>query len=77
MFVMEQPITPAPAADFVANVLAKWNALYDAHNEMACLMLGMAYHVSYLIMNEVLVFGNGISACSLSAHGSEAVRIVV
>nr|GEZ25376.1 11-beta-hydroxysteroid dehydrogenase-like 4A [Tanacetum cinerariifolium] len=30
----------------------------------------LAYHVSYLIMNEVLVFGNGISACSLSARGS-------
>nr|GEZ18821.1 hypothetical protein [Tanacetum cinerariifolium] len=40
MFVMEQPITPAPAADSIANVLAEWNALYDAHNEMACLMLG-------------------------------------
>nr|GEU42443.1 transcription initiation factor IIB-2 [Tanacetum cinerariifolium] len=33
MFVIEEPIPLAPAADFVANVLAKWNALYDAHNE--------------------------------------------
>nr|GEV40257.1 hypothetical protein [Tanacetum cinerariifolium] len=40
MFVTEQPIPPAPGADFVANVLAEWNALYDAHNEVACLMLG-------------------------------------
>nr|GEU65531.1 transcription initiation factor IIB-2 [Tanacetum cinerariifolium] len=39
MFVIEQPIPPAPAADSVANVLAEWNALYDAHNELACLML--------------------------------------
>nr|GEW72344.1 retrotransposon protein, putative, Ty1-copia subclass [Tanacetum cinerariifolium] len=39
MFVTEQPIPPAPAADSVANVLAEWNALYDAHNEVACLML--------------------------------------
>nr|GEX15519.1 retrotransposon protein, putative, Ty1-copia subclass [Tanacetum cinerariifolium] len=40
MFVIEQPIPPAPAADSEANVLAKWNALYDVHNEVACLMLG-------------------------------------
>nr|GFB42895.1 zinc finger, CCHC-type [Tanacetum cinerariifolium] len=39
MFVIEQPIPPAPAADSAANVLAKWNALYDAYNEVACLML--------------------------------------
>ncbi|GJR13233.1 retrotransposon protein, putative, ty1-copia subclass [Tanacetum coccineum] len=36
----EQPIPPAPAADSAANVLAKWNAIYDAHNEVACLILG-------------------------------------
>nr|GEY12384.1 hypothetical protein [Tanacetum cinerariifolium] len=35
MHVIEQPIPPAPAA----NVLAKWNAVYDPHNEVACLML--------------------------------------
>nr|GEW04423.1 retrotransposon protein, putative, Ty1-copia subclass [Tanacetum cinerariifolium] len=40
MFVIEQPIPPAPATDFDANVLAEWNALYDVHNEVACLMLG-------------------------------------
>nr|GEW71987.1 hypothetical protein [Tanacetum cinerariifolium] len=40
MFVIEQPIPPAPVANSAANVLAKWNALYDAHNEVACLMLG-------------------------------------
>ncbi|GJW68105.1 retrotransposon protein, putative, ty1-copia subclass [Tanacetum coccineum] len=40
MFVIEQPIPPALAADSVANVLAKWNAVYDAYNEVACLMLG-------------------------------------
>ncbi|GJY01351.1 hypothetical protein Tco_0359503, partial [Tanacetum coccineum] len=39
MFVIEQPIPPAPAIDFAANVLTKWNAIYDAHNEVACLML--------------------------------------
>ncbi|GJX98493.1 putative RNA-directed DNA polymerase [Tanacetum coccineum] len=40
MFVIEQPIPPAPAANSEANVLAEWNALYDAYNEVACLMLG-------------------------------------
>ncbi|GKA76354.1 hypothetical protein Tco_0782815, partial [Tanacetum coccineum] len=40
MYVIEQPIPPAPAADSAVNVLAKWNAVYDAHNEVACLMLG-------------------------------------
>ncbi|GJV68778.1 hypothetical protein Tco_1484287 [Tanacetum coccineum] len=27
------PIPPAPAADSAANVLAEWNAVYDAHNK--------------------------------------------
>ncbi|GJR48024.1 hypothetical protein Tco_1316127 [Tanacetum coccineum] len=40
MFVIEQPIPPAPAADSAVNMLADWNAVYDAHNEVACLMLG-------------------------------------
>nr|GEU94382.1 hypothetical protein [Tanacetum cinerariifolium] len=39
MFVVEQPIPPTPATDFAENVLAEWNALYDAYNEVACLML--------------------------------------
>ncbi|GJT11976.1 retrovirus-related pol polyprotein from transposon TNT 1-94 [Tanacetum coccineum] len=34
------PIPLAPAADSAANVLAEWNAVYDAYNEVACLMLG-------------------------------------
>nr|GEV93673.1 retrotransposon protein, putative, Ty1-copia subclass [Tanacetum cinerariifolium] len=37
---LEKPIPPAHAADSAANVLAEWNAVYDAHNEVACLMLG-------------------------------------
>ncbi|GKA79611.1 retrotransposon protein, putative, ty1-copia subclass [Tanacetum coccineum] len=40
MFVIEQPIPPALVAYSAANVLADWNAVYDAHNEVACLMLG-------------------------------------
>nr|GEV01947.1 retrotransposon protein, putative, Ty1-copia subclass [Tanacetum cinerariifolium] len=44
MFVIEHPIPPAPAADSEANMLAKWNVLYDVHNEVACLMLGSMTH---------------------------------
>ncbi|GKG40185.1 hypothetical protein Tco_0466962, partial [Tanacetum coccineum] len=40
MFAIEQPIPPAPTVDSEANVLAEWNAQYDAYNEVACLMLG-------------------------------------
>ncbi|GKA08924.1 retrotransposon protein, putative, ty1-copia subclass [Tanacetum coccineum] len=40
MYVIEQPIPPAPTANSEANVLTEWNAVYDAQNEMACLMLG-------------------------------------
>ncbi|GJS50756.1 retrotransposon protein, putative, ty1-copia subclass [Tanacetum coccineum] len=39
MFIIEQPIPPAPAADSAVNVLAEWNAVYDAYNEVACLIL--------------------------------------
>nr|GEY41414.1 zinc finger, CCHC-type [Tanacetum cinerariifolium] len=34
------PIPFAPAANYEANVLAEYNALYDVHNEVACLILG-------------------------------------
>nr|GFA26474.1 zinc finger, CCHC-type [Tanacetum cinerariifolium] len=37
MYVIEQRIPPALAADFAVNVLAEWNAV--SHNEVACLML--------------------------------------
>ncbi|GJS04558.1 retrotransposon protein, putative, ty1-copia subclass [Tanacetum coccineum] len=40
MFVIEQPLPAAPAADSAANVLVEWNAIYDAYNEVACLILG-------------------------------------
>ncbi|GJY07048.1 retrotransposon protein, putative, ty1-copia subclass, partial [Tanacetum coccineum] len=33
MFVIEQNIPPALAVDFAGNVLAEWNAIYDAYNE--------------------------------------------
>ncbi|GJS78903.1 hypothetical protein Tco_0728784 [Tanacetum coccineum] len=40
MFVVKQPLPAAPAADSAGNVLAEWNAIYDAYNEVACLILG-------------------------------------
>nr|GFC05557.1 hypothetical protein [Tanacetum cinerariifolium] len=40
MFVIEQPLLVAPAANFETQVLLEWNAVYDAHNEVACLILG-------------------------------------
>ncbi|GKC15441.1 retrotransposon protein, putative, ty1-copia subclass, partial [Tanacetum coccineum] len=33
MYAIEQPIPPTPIVDSAANVLAEWNAVYDAHNE--------------------------------------------
>nr|GEW39094.1 retrotransposon protein, putative, Ty1-copia subclass [Tanacetum cinerariifolium] len=33
MYVIEQPLPAAPAADSNAQVLVEWNALYDAYNE--------------------------------------------
>ncbi|GJY02584.1 hypothetical protein Tco_0360736 [Tanacetum coccineum] len=40
MFIIEQPLPAAPAADSAANVLVEWNAIYDVYNEVACLILG-------------------------------------
>ncbi|GJT62436.1 retrotransposon protein, putative, ty1-copia subclass [Tanacetum coccineum] len=40
MFIIEQPLPAAPAADSEAQVLSQWNAVYDAYNEVACLILG-------------------------------------
>ncbi|GJT82251.1 retrotransposon protein, putative, ty1-copia subclass [Tanacetum coccineum] len=38
--VFETPLPPAPAASVDNQALANWNALFDRHNEVACLMLG-------------------------------------
>ncbi|GKC42329.1 retrotransposon protein, putative, ty1-copia subclass [Tanacetum coccineum] len=40
MFVIKQPLPAAPAADSASTVLLEWNAVYDAYNEVACLILG-------------------------------------
>ncbi|GJV46118.1 retrotransposon protein, putative, ty1-copia subclass [Tanacetum coccineum] len=44
MFIIEQPLPVALAADYAANVLLEWNAVYDAYNEVACLILGSMTH---------------------------------
>ncbi|GJW24427.1 hypothetical protein Tco_0038238 [Tanacetum coccineum] len=49
MFVIEQPIPLAPPIDSIAQVLAQWNAVYDAHNKVACLMLGTEWERFNLI----------------------------
>ncbi|GKC39024.1 hypothetical protein Tco_1051408 [Tanacetum coccineum] len=40
MHVIEQPLPPAPEPVSEPNVVAEWSALFDAHTEIACLMLG-------------------------------------
>ncbi|GJV76213.1 retrotransposon protein, putative, ty1-copia subclass [Tanacetum coccineum] len=40
MHVIEQPLPPAPEPVAEPNVVDQWTALYDAHTEIACLMLG-------------------------------------
>ncbi|GKD70887.1 retrotransposon protein, putative, ty1-copia subclass, partial [Tanacetum coccineum] len=45
MHVIKQPLPPAPAPNSEPNVMAEWTATYDAHNEIACLMLGIADYV--------------------------------
>ncbi|GJX87797.1 hypothetical protein Tco_0339811 [Tanacetum coccineum] len=40
MFAIEQPLSAVPAANSEAQVLLQWNAVYDAYNEVACLILG-------------------------------------
>ncbi|GKA56435.1 putative reverse transcriptase domain-containing protein [Tanacetum coccineum] len=40
MHVIEQPLPPAPEPVAEPNVVDQWTSLYDAHTEIACLMLG-------------------------------------
>ncbi|GKA41393.1 retrotransposon protein, putative, ty1-copia subclass [Tanacetum coccineum] len=40
MYVIEQPLPAASVANSEANVLLEWNAIYDAYNEVSCLILG-------------------------------------
>ncbi|GJS59851.1 retrotransposon protein, putative, ty1-copia subclass [Tanacetum coccineum] len=41
MHVIEQPLPPAPEPVAEPDIVAQWTALYDAHTEIACLMLGI------------------------------------
>ncbi|GJX97786.1 hypothetical protein Tco_0353584 [Tanacetum coccineum] len=45
--VFETPLPPAPAASADNQALADWNALFDRHNEVACLMLGIMFPKLY------------------------------
>ncbi|GKF21386.1 hypothetical protein Tco_0070024, partial [Tanacetum coccineum] len=38
--IIEQPIPSVLAANSTDQAFAEWNAIYDAHKEVACLMLG-------------------------------------
>ncbi|GKF24115.1 hypothetical protein Tco_0076437, partial [Tanacetum coccineum] len=40
MHVIEQPLPPAPEPVAKPAFMGEWTALYDAHTEIACLMLG-------------------------------------
>ncbi|GJV69575.1 retrotransposon protein, putative, ty1-copia subclass [Tanacetum coccineum] len=40
---LKHSLPPAPAASADNQALADWNALFDRHNEVACLMLGTMY----------------------------------
>ncbi|GJQ94392.1 putative retrotransposon protein [Tanacetum coccineum] len=40
MHVIQQPLPPSPEAGAEPNIVAQWTSLYDAHTEIACLMLG-------------------------------------
>ncbi|GKF84685.1 hypothetical protein Tco_0249583 [Tanacetum coccineum] len=51
MYVIEQPLPAAPAADSEAQVLSQWNAVYDAYNEVACLILGSTLELHRQIEN--------------------------
>ncbi|GJW71592.1 hypothetical protein Tco_0128509 [Tanacetum coccineum] len=43
MHVIEQPLPPAPEPVAEPNVVDQWTSLYDAHTEIACLMLGSCF----------------------------------
>ncbi|GJR62033.1 hypothetical protein Tco_1504195 [Tanacetum coccineum] len=40
LYVIEQPLPPALEPVAEPDIVAQWTALYDAHTEIACLMLG-------------------------------------
>nr|GEU61288.1 hypothetical protein [Tanacetum cinerariifolium] len=72
IFVIEQPIPPIPAADSATNVLAEWNALYDAHNKVASLMFGnQLERLGYVLPQDLTV---GLILNSLTKDFARFVR---
>ncbi|GKD89713.1 retrotransposon protein, putative, ty1-copia subclass [Tanacetum coccineum] len=52
MFVIKQPLPAAPAADFEAQILAQWNAVYDAYNEMKEYVEQLE-HLGYVLSQDI------------------------
>nr|GEV98946.1 hypothetical protein [Tanacetum cinerariifolium] len=63
--VIEQPIPPAPPIDSTTQLLAQWNVVYDAHNEVAYLMLGSMTPELYRQQEE----GKSVSSYVLKMKG--------
>ncbi|GJT19579.1 retrotransposon protein, putative, ty1-copia subclass [Tanacetum coccineum] len=52
------PISPDPPIDSTDQVLTQWNAVYDVHNEVACLMLGKeGKSVRYIVLRSKGICG--------------------
>nr|GFB18696.1 hypothetical protein [Tanacetum cinerariifolium] len=54
MYVIEQPLPKAHAADFAANVLAEWNAIYGAYNEFRQLKLVLRVEKKMYVIEQPL-----------------------
>nr|GEX57162.1 hypothetical protein [Tanacetum cinerariifolium] len=62
MYVIKQPLPVAPAANSVTNVLAEWNAIYDAYNKSLnlCLRNKLGWrdqleHLGYVLPQDLTV----------------------
>ncbi|GJY30722.1 retrotransposon protein, putative, ty1-copia subclass [Tanacetum coccineum] len=69
MHVIEQPLPPAPEPVAEPNVVDQWTALYDAHTEIACLMLGsmtpelhrqFELHYPYDMIQDIIKWGKTV-----------------
>nr|GEU67251.1 hypothetical protein [Tanacetum cinerariifolium] len=54
MYVIEQPLLAAPTTDSAANVLAEWNAIYDAYNEMKG-YVDQLERLGYMLPQDIIV----------------------
>ncbi|GJZ97921.1 retrotransposon protein, putative, ty1-copia subclass [Tanacetum coccineum] len=72
---MNGPLTAlpaAPSADSQAQVLSQWNAVYDAYNEVACLILGKVGHWKrncHVYLAELLKKKKQVGSASSSENG--------